>query len=182
MKKLSLLLIVLLLVSCGNQSDKGADSTIEYSGFSNTAVTEQQAEEMIEFLYEAETKMKEPLQNTTINEYGVEVFSEEFVSKNDLFEYYQQYLTTELSDTMARKVSDLSKSRDQEFLAASDYDWYSILDADPNTIKIIQHTTIQTIVEMDINDEIGNERLQYVIMKNRDGLNPKIVQKTLWYN
>ncbi|MGO4888744.1 hypothetical protein ACJ2A9_13360 [Anaerobacillus sp. MEB173] len=172
----------LLLIGCGNQAHEGMDSTIEYSQFSHTPVTELDAKEMIEFLYRAEKKMREPLENTYVNNEGIEVFSNQFISKSDLFKYYEQYLTIELADTLVRKVTDLSVSRSGEYLAASNYHWYSIYDAVPESIKIIQHTTIQTVVEMDILDELGQGRLQYVIMKNRFGENPKIVQKTLLYN
>ncbi|MCT8137347.1 hypothetical protein H1D32_06060 [Anaerobacillus sp. CMMVII] len=84
---------------------------------------------------------------------------------------------------MSRKVSDLSISEDYQYLALSndDIEWFSIYDADPNSIKVIQHTTVQSVVEMDLKEN-PNTRIQYTIMKNRLGENPKIVQKTVLYN
>lgn len=180
-----LLVIILSIVLLGGCSEEKnfigqMDTPIEYSRFTNQAVTEQEHEQLVSFLYEAEMMIQKPIEEAEMIN-GIKVFPHEFINKNDLFEYYQTYLSNELADTLARKVTDLSRSIDQQYLAVSDdVDWYSIFEAEPSTIKVVLHTTVQSVVEMDLKDP--NTRLQYTIMKNRFGENPKIVQKTVLYN
>ncbi|WP_026690691.1 hypothetical protein [Alteribacter aurantiacus] len=177
--------IVFLLMAggCGNPGEDGEmDSAMEYTQFTNQAVTAKEKETLVTFLSEAESYIRKPLRETKRTEDGVVVF-ESFKTKNQLYEYLQHVLSNELSDTVARKITDLSLSRDGNYLAAvTDVRWPSILDADPMSIEVIQHSTIQSVVEMDIVENGRTERLQYTIMKERDGSNPKIVQKTIQYN
>lgn len=159
------------------------DTPIEYFDITNQGVTEFEYEKLVSFLKEAEIMMRKPIDEAFVNDEGIKVFPEQFKTKNDLFEYYQTYLSNELASTMTRKVSDLSLSDNYNYLAVSndDIDWYSIFDAEPKSIKVIQHTNVQSVVEMDLREN-RNVRLQYTIMKNSLGENPKIVQKTVWYN
>jgi hypothetical protein len=174
--------LALLCSGCGNFRGQ-MDTPLEYSQYTEPVITEYEYEKLIAFLYEAEMMMRRPIQEATINDEGIKVFSDPIITKNDLFLYYQTYLSDELAETMSRKLSDLSKSADYEFLAVSndDINWFSIHDADPGSIKVVQHTTVQSVVEMDIKTD-KNTRIQYTIMKNRLGENPKIVQKTVLYN
>ncbi|MFN7250618.1 MAG: hypothetical protein ACK4M9_07440 [Anaerobacillus sp.] len=176
------ILLVLVISGCGYFRGQ-MDTPLEYSQYTQPVVTDYEYEKLIAFLYEAEMMMRRPLQEATINDVGIKVFSDPIITKNDLFLYYQMYLSDELAETMSRKLSDLSKSVDYEFLAVSndDINWFSIHDADPDTIKVVQHTTVQSVVEMELKSDT-NTRIQYTIMKNRLGENPKIVQKTVLYN
>ncbi len=186
MKGIIAIIVGLVVLSSGCQEanyEGQMDTPIEYFQITNTNVNKYEYEQLISFLKEAEIMMKKPIEDATVNEEGIKVFQEQFASKNDLFEYYQTYLSNELADTMTRKVTDLSQSDLNNFLAVSDddVDWYSIFDADPDSIKVVQHTTVQSVVEMDLRED-RNTRLQYTIMKSRLGENPKIVQKTVLYN
>lgn len=182
-KRKLILLLLIIIVGCSQSKFKGQmDTPIEYSRFTNKEVSEIEYEKLISYLYEAEIMMRKPIEEARINAKGITIFNETFKTKNDLFEYYQTYLSNELADTFARKVSDLSKSKENQYLAVSSNasKWYSIYDADPNSIKVVQHTTVQSVVEMDLLVD-SNTRLQYTIMKNNLGENPKIVQKTVLY-
>ncbi|QOY33861.1 hypothetical protein AWH56_013985 [Anaerobacillus isosaccharinicus] len=183
--KIAIVLFIILLFSgCNRGNIQGQiDTPLEYSQYTVPVVNEFEYEQLLAFLYEAEIMMRKPIEEATINDEGVKVFSPPIITKDDLFHYYQTYLSNELAETMARKISDLSLSKDYEFLAVSntDIDWFSIHDANPETIKVIQHTTVQSVVEMDLKTD-PNTRIQYTIMKNRLGEDPKIVQKTVLYN
>ncbi len=176
--------LVALSMGCQGANYQGQmDTPIEYFDFTNQGVTEYEYEQLISFLKEAEIMMRKPIHDAYVNEKGIKVFPEQFTTKNDLFEYYQTYLSNELADTLTRKITDISKSDNHSFLAVSedDIDWYSIFDADPKSIKVVLHTTVQSVVEMDLREDV-NTRLQYTVMKTRLGENPKIVQKTVLYN
>lgn len=176
--------VVVLLSGCVQARFEGqTDTPIEKLQISDPIINEYEREQLISFLYEAEKMMQKPIEEATINEGEIKIFSEQFKTKNDLFEYYQTYLSNELANTMSRKVSDISRSRDHQFVAVSidDIDWLSINDANENSIKVVLHTTVQSVVEMDLKNE-SNIRLQYTIMKNKLGENKKIVQKTILYN
>jgi len=186
MKKYIIIFFIgaVLISGCVGARFKGQmDTSIEYFQSPNSTINKYEIEQLISFLYEAEKMMWQPIEKATINEAGIKVFSEPIKTKNDLFEYYQMYLSNELADTMSRKVSDISESKGYQFLAVSidDNEWISIYDANENSIKVVQHTTVQSVIEMDLKSD-PNTRLQYTIMKNRMGENPKIVQKTILYN
>lgn len=178
-----LFLFILLISGCNFNQLKGQmDTPIEYLPYVNTEVTEDEYDQLVSFLREAEMMMKKPVQDAIINRNGIKVFDAPIQTKNDLFEFYQVYLSDELANTLARKVSDLSKSMDGQYLAVSDtnIEWLSIEDAAPNSIRVVQHTNVQSVIEMDIEAD-RKVRLQYTIMKDQFGENPKIVQKTVWY-
>ncbi len=179
-----LVLVVLICSGCHGGNFQGQiDTPLEYSQYTVPVINDYEYEKLIAFLYEAEIMMRKPIEDSTLNEEGIKVFPSPIKTKNDLFLYYQTYLSNELADTMSRKLSDLSQSRDYEYLAVSndDVNWFSIHDADPNSIKVIQHTTVQSVVEMKLKTD-PNTRIQYAVMKNSLGENPKIVQKRVLYN
>lgn len=60
-----------------------------------------------------------------------------------------------------------------------DIDWLSIYDVDENLIKVVLHTTVQSVVEMNLKSE-RNTRLQYAIMKDKLGENKKLSKKQLF--
>lgn len=176
--------IFLLANGCNTGNYQGQmDTPLEFSQYTQPVVTDYEYEKLVSFLYEAEIMMHKPIEEATMTDEGIKVFPHPIKTKDDLFHYYQTYLSDELAETMARKLSDLSKSIEAEFLALSntDIDWYSIYDAEPTSIKIVQHTTVQSVIEMDLKAN-PNTRLQYTIMKNGLGENPKIVQKTVLYD
>jgi hypothetical protein len=184
MKKLTTIFLVVLISSgCNGGNFQGQmDTPLEYSQYTIPVINDYEYEKLISFLYEAEIMMRKPIENATMNGEGIKVFSHPIKTKDDLFHYYQTYLSDELAGTMSRKLSDLSRSN-HDFLAVSnnDIDWFSIHDANPASFKVVQHTTVQSVVEMDLKED-PNTRIQYTIMKNSLGENPKIVQKTVLYN
>ncbi|MBM7096408.1 hypothetical protein JSY36_11695 [Bacillus sp. H-16] len=164
---------------CGNSGEDGA---MEYTGFTNQADAEKEKGKIINFLSEAESHIRKPLSETQMNEEGVTVF-QSFTTKDELDEYLQQVLSDELADTVSEKMTDLGRSREGEYLAAvRGVRWPTILDADPLTINIVEHSKTQTVMEMDVVQNGRTNRLQYKVMKESDGENPKVVQKTIQYN
>ncbi|RXI98573.1 hypothetical protein DS745_19855 [Anaerobacillus alkaliphilus] len=177
-------LVLFICSSCNVGNFQGQmDTPLEYSQYTAPVINDYEYEQLISFLYEAEIMMRKPIEDATMNDDGIKIFSNPIKTKHDLFLYYQTYLSNELADTMSRKLSDLSKSRDYEYLAVSndDIEWFSIHDADRDSIKVIQHTTVQSVVEMNVKTD-PNTRIQYTVMKDGLGENPKIVQKTVLYN
>ncbi|MCE7791414.1 hypothetical protein K8O68_03120 [Salipaludibacillus sp. CUR1] len=180
-KKSSAILCVCLLYLLNGctLSNYNVNTPIEFTKFSKPHYTAEEKEDLVAFIYEAEAHIQKPVKEAVLNEDGVPVFPDEFKSKNDLFEYFQAVLSIELADTMARKLSDLSLSKDGEYLAAViDAKYPTIEDATENTISLIQHTTVHSVVEMEVMEGKIPYRLQYTIMKNRFGEHKKIVQKT----
>lgn len=184
MKGIIRMLVLVMLICCGcNQGNLQGqmDTPLEYSKYTAPVINDFEYEKLISFLYEAETMMKKPIEDATMNEDGIKVFSPPLKTKHDLFLYYQTYLSNELADTMSRKISDLSQSYDYLAVSNDDVNWFSIHDANPDSIKVILHTTVQSVVEMELKTD-PNTRIQYTVMKNSLGENPKIVQKRVLYN
>lgn len=180
----SIVLTILMISGCNGGNFIGQmDTPLQLNPYTQPIATDIEQEQLVQFLYEAEMMMQKPLKEATMNKEGIKVFSEPIKTKDDLFHYYQTYLSIELAETMARKISDLSRSRENEYLAVSNdnIDWFSIYDASEESIKVVHHTIVQSVVEMDIEDD-PNTRIQYTIMKDKFGENPKIVQKTILYN
>jgi hypothetical protein len=181
MKKWFVICSLFIIVGCSDQPRQVVDSPFEPIRFKDDRAQSIKAQDhMVDFIYMAEKKLKEPFQQSRKLENGNVVFPKKFVRKEQLLQYAELYLSMDLAARWVEEVVNGTESRPGEYLAiATDTDDISIYDAEPGSIKIIQNSTLLTTVIMTVKEDNKRYSLQYVIKKDQRGTQPKIMQKLL---
>jgi mRNA deadenylase 3'-5' endonuclease subunit Ccr4 len=181
MKKWFFLTALILLVACSDQPRQVIDSPFEFIRYKDDRAESLAVQgSMVEFLMEAEQGLRAPFESTTTIGNDIVILPKKFKTKDQLIQYAEKYLERSQAHRWVELVVNDTESKPGEYLAvATDHDHISILDAKPGTINIIENTTLVTTVEMIVEKNERRYRLQYVIMKNQRGEEPKIYQKLL---
>ncbi|OZM56072.1 hypothetical protein CIB95_13260 [Lottiidibacillus patelloidae] len=174
-------LILIIMVACSDQPRQVIDSPFEFVRYKDDrAQTIEAQNQMVDFLFFAEKKLKEPFDDATTIENGKRIFPRKFKRKEQLVQYAEKYLERSLAHRWVELVVNGTESKPGEYLAiATEHDDISILDATPGTINVITNYTLLTTVEMMVEKNDKRYRLQYVISKDQRGTEPRISQKLL---